>query len=161
MSGQDAIRLAPDVWPCYDAVFGDADDEESWRVDLFERHAAREDYRLAVADLDGRVVGFSWGHVGRRGQYWSDLALEALPGEVSAEWVGGHLELVELAVLPSYRHRGLGRRLHDLVLDGFRGRCLLSTVDDPDDPAVRLYVSAGWQRLGVLRPGVQVMGIRR
>lgn len=158
VSGPDALELAGQVWPCYDAVFGDFEDYESWRSDLFERHAARQGFRLAVALEDGTLSGFSWGYVGHRGQYWSDLAYEALPHEVAADWVGGHFELVELAVLPSSRRRGLGQALHDRVLDGVDRCCLLSTSDEEADPAVRLYLRSGWQRLGTLRPGVQVMG---
>lgn len=156
--GRDAAALADQVWPCYDAVFGDFDDYEVWRTELFERHAGREGFRLAVAVSDGTVVGFSWGYVGQRGQYWSDLAYEALPQDVADDWIGGHFELVELAVLPSFRKIGLGQVLHDRVLDGIQGRCLLSTSDDENDPAVRLYLRSGWQPLGMLRPGVQVMG---
>jgi hypothetical protein len=37
-------------------------------------------------------------------------------------------------------------------------KALLSTADDVTDPAVRLYLSRGWRKLGVLRPGTQVMG---
>ena len=72
--------------------------------------------------------------------------------------VGGHFEFVELAVAPQYRRRGLGRRLHDSLLDGVGRRALLSTTDDLADPAVQLYLSSGWRKLGVLRPGTQVMG---
>ncbi len=45
-----------------------------------------------------------------------------------------------------------------LLPAGIGGRCLLSTADDTADPAVRLYLSSGWRRLGALRAGVQVMG---
>ena len=112
---------------------------------------------MLALDAD-QVVGFAWGHVGRRGQYWTDLVRDALPPDVAQEWADGHFELVELAVLPAYRSHGLGRALHDAVLDGVDRRCLLSTSDDERDPAVRLYQRSGWRRLGTLRPGVQVMG---
>lgn len=157
-TGADAIALGDQVWPCYAAVFGDFDCYERWRSDLFERHAAREGFRLAVAVEGERLVGFSWGYVGQRGQFWSDLVHEALPHDVVTDWVGGHFELVELAVLPSCRRSGLGQALHERVLDGVGRRCLLSTSDDENDPAVRLYRRSGWKRLGMLRPGVQVMG---
>jgi ribosomal protein S18 acetylase RimI-like enzyme len=156
----EAVRpLARQVWLCYSDVFGDFGDFDTWHRDLFDRHAGRDGYRLAVA-MDGlTVAGFSWGYVGERGQYWTDLVCAALPASVTDQWVGGHFEFVELAVSPGYRRRGLGHALHDTVLAGTSRQCLLSTADDPDDAAVRLYVSRGWRKLGVLRPGIQVMGL--
>jgi ribosomal protein S18 acetylase RimI-like enzyme len=153
-----AYRLADRVWPCYQSVFGDFDDLETWRRDLFNRHAARAGYRLAVATDGDTVAGFAWGYTGERGQYWTDLVCGALPREVTAEWVGGHFEFVELAVLTRYRRQGIGSRLHDVLLSNVRQKCLLSTADEPDDPAVRLYLRHGWRRLGTLSPGFQVMG---
>jgi ribosomal protein S18 acetylase RimI-like enzyme len=153
-----AHGFAERVWRCYQEVFGDFDDLETWRHDLFLRHVARTGYRLAVG-LDGNIVaGFAWGYVGERGQYWTDLVCDVLPPDVSNEWAGGHFEFVELAVLPGYRRQGLGLRLHDTLLTGVTQRCLLSTADDLADPAVRLYLRQGWQKLGNLRPDVQVMG---
>ena len=158
--GSDALPLAASIWPVYEQVFGDFADVETWRSDLFDRHAGRDGHRLAVASADEeQVVGFAWGYVGLRGQYWSDMVDQALPQDVASVWVGGHFEIVELAVLPTQRRQGLGQALHDQLLDGVRRRCLLSTNDDANDPAVRLYLRAGWQRLGRLRPGVQVMGL--
>lgn len=161
LAADDALTLAARVWRCYDQTFGDFADFATWRSELFERHAGREDFRLAAAISDDEITGFAWGYVGQRGQYWSDLVHDALPADVVTRWVGGHFELVELAVLPGRRRSGLGQQLHDRLLDGIARPCLLSTNDDPDDPAVRLYTRAGWKRLGLLRPGVQVMGLDR
>jgi ribosomal protein S18 acetylase RimI-like enzyme len=153
-----AAGLADLIWPCYQVAFGDFSDLEAWRHELFDRHAARDGYRLAVARTGNTAAGFAWGYIGQRGQYWTDLVCDALPSDVSDGWAGGHFEFVELAVLPGYRRQGLGSRLHDALLAGVRRQCLLSTADDPADPAVRLYLRHGWHQLGVLRPGVQVMG---
>lgn len=153
-----ADGLVDRIWPCYQAVFGDFDDRQTWRQDLFGRHAARAGYRLAVATDGDTVAGFAWGYVGVRGQYWTDLVCDVLPEEITADWVGGHFEFVELAVLAGYRRQGIGSRLHDVLLSDVRQKCLLSTADDPGDPAVRLYLRHGWQKLGDLRPGFQVMG---
>jgi ribosomal protein S18 acetylase RimI-like enzyme len=153
-----AATLADRLWPVYDEVFGDFDDFSTWRDDMFARHATRNGYRLVVATEGPAIAGFSWGYVGERGQYWSDLVADALPGSVADEWVGGHFEFVELAVAPKYRRRGLGRRLHNALLDGISQRALLSTTDDPADAAVQLYLGSGWRKLGVLRAGTQVMG---
>lgn len=154
----DGAGLAHRIWPCYDEVFGDFSDFDTWHADMFARHASRGGYRLVVATAGEAVAGFSWGYIGERGQYWADLVAGALPPNVPGEWVGGHFEFVELAVAPKFRRHGLGRRLHDTLLDGVRQQALLSTTDDLTDPAVRLYLSSGWRKLGVLRPGTQVMG---
>ncbi|GAA2758007.1 GNAT family N-acetyltransferase [Actinopolymorpha rutila] len=158
LTSSEALPLAAEIWTCYDQVFGDFGDYATWRSDLFARHAGRDGFRLAAATDDDQMIGFAWGYLGRRGQYWSDLVYEALPHDVASKWVGNHFEFVELAVLPAYRGNGLGRALHDLLLDGVRRPCLLSTSDEPDDPAVHLYTRSGWKSLGTLRPGVQVMG---
>ena len=153
----DGAALAARIWPCYDEVFGDFGDFEAWRADMFARHAARNGYRLVVAADGVAVAGFSWGYIGERGQYWADLVAGELPG-VAEEWVGGHFEFVTLGVAPRYRRHGLGRRLHDTLLDGVGQKVLLSTANDPADPAVWLYLSSGWRKLGVLKPDRQVMG---
>lgn len=150
--------MAEAVWPLYRDTFGGFQDTATFRTELFDRHQVREGFVLAIARDDEQVVGFSWGYIGRRGQFWSDLVAQALPREIVDAWVGGHFELVELAVAESHRGQGLGRLLHDNVLAGLHRKCLLSTVDDISDPVVRLYRDAGWLRLGTLREGVQVMG---
>lgn len=152
------LGLASQIWPCYQEAFGDFNDFGTWQADMFARHAGRDGYRLVVGRDGPAVAGFAWGYTGQRGQYWSDLVVAALPPAVTAEWVGGHFEFVELAVAQAHRRHGLGRRLHEGLLDGVTGNCLLSTTDDPADAAVRLYHSRGWRRLGLLRPGTQVMG---
>jgi hypothetical protein len=76
-------RAATRGGPCYRDVFGDFEDFTAWRSDMFDRHVARDGYRLAVA-VDGHtVVGFSWGYVGEHGQYWTDLVCQALPAIVT------------------------------------------------------------------------------
>ena len=152
-----AARRAEDVWRCYDAVFGDRPDFVQWRSQMYGPHCARDGFRLALATEQDAVIGFAWGYIGSRGQYWSDLVEQALP-QVAHEWVGGHFEFVELAVLPSHRRHGLGQLLLDSLLADVDRRCLLSTSADEGDPAVRLYRRNGWQSLGLLRPDAQVMG---
>jgi ribosomal protein S18 acetylase RimI-like enzyme len=158
-SPERALTQAGAVFPVYDGVFGDRPDEDEWRTEMFERHCAREGFRLAAAHDADRLVGFAWGYVGQRGQYWSDRVVAALPHEVTDAWVGGHFEFVELAVLPAARRAGLGGRLHDVLLAGVpQARALLST-DNFDSPALRLYARRGWRKLGELDPGTQVMGL--
>jgi ribosomal protein S18 acetylase RimI-like enzyme len=156
---EQAQAHADEVFAVYDAVFSDWPDQRSWRDELYDRHCAREGFRLSAALAGGRLTGFAWGYVGQRGQHWSDLVVKALPADVTDFWVGGHFELAELAVLPDARRRGVGGRLHDVLLEGIaQPRAMLST-DNFDSPAVRLYAGRGWRKLGELDADTQVMGL--
>jgi ribosomal protein S18 acetylase RimI-like enzyme len=156
-----SLARASELWPVYDEVFADVDGEQGWIETTLARHCARTNFRLDAA-VDGKtVVGFAYGYVGDRGQFWPDRVAAALGPELAADWVGGHFEFVELGVLAARRRRGIGVALHDaLMTDVPSDRALLGTDDDPDSPAVRLYRSRGWERLTLLEPGVQVMGAR-
>ncbi len=79
-----------------------------------------------VADLDGRIVGFSIGN-GETGNIWA------------------------LFVEPGHDTLGLGRRLHDVMLDWLHTRGLprLYLGTDPDSRAARFYERAGWRRVGL------------
>ncbi len=150
---------AAEVYQIYDKIFGDQPDQSVWRTDMYDRHRARDGFRLSVAHDDSALVGFAWGYLGERGQFWSDFVVSAVP-DVAEDWVGGHFEFVELAVLDSHRRRGVGVRLHDRLLEGVSAdRALLGTDNDETSPAVRLYQSRGWSKLGELNPQTQLMGI--
>lgn len=153
-----ALALAPELFRCYDIVFGDQPHYGDWVNGTFARHVARDGFRLVVSTNNDSITGFAWGYIGRRGQFWTDAVAEALSPDLASTWVGNHFEFVELGVLPNARRAGIGRALHDRLLTGITSVCLLSTTSDANDPAVRLYSSAGWRSLGPLNPGTQVMG---
>lgn len=159
LDGAQAAQYADEVFAVYDDVFGDRPDQEEWRADLFDRHRARDGFRLAAAWEGDELSGFAWGYIGQPGQFWTDWVNDTLPAEVTSEWLGGHFEFVELAVAPEHRRHGLGRRLHDVLLDGVPAHRALLSTDNADTPAVRLYASHGWRKLGELTPKVQVMGL--
>lgn len=152
--------VGADVWAVHDAVFGDQDDEVSWREHVWDRHAAREGFRVATAYAGGVLVGFAYGHTGERGQWFSDRLTEVLDDEVSRAWVGGHFEVVTLGVLAQHRGAGAGRRVLDTLTTGLpHDRRLLQTTADAADPARRLYAAAGWTVIGPgTGPDTVVMG---
>lgn len=101
------------------------------------------------------IVGFAYGYTGVRGQWWSDQIAARAPADVAAEWLGGHLEFVELAVQTEAQGRGIGAALARRLVDGVpHERALLTTYRD-DRPAPRLYHRLGWRLLatGVLDDG--------
>jgi ribosomal protein S18 acetylase RimI-like enzyme len=156
--GNGAAEHRESVLQIWNVSFGAVEDAAAWREAVWDRHRARAGFRLVTAYDGHRIVGFSWGYTGHPGQYWSDFVLDEL-GPAVADWVGGHFEFVELAVHPVDRGHGTGGRLHDTLLAGLpHQRALLGTADDPTSPAVRLYRSRGWRRLGKQSPSDQVMG---
>ena len=154
-----ARASATGLWRVYDEVCGDGRSLDAWRAEVFDPACDQAGFRLCVARCDREVVGYAYGFVGERGQPWSERVAAALPVQVATTWVGGHFELAGLAVLESHRRHGGGRRLHDVLMDGETRLALLAT-DDADTAAVRLFSSRGWQRLGSLAEGIQVMGLR-
>jgi GNAT superfamily N-acetyltransferase len=138
---------APEIWRVYDAVFGDQPSYDEWLSGMLLRHAARDRFRFAAA-LDGDdLVGIAWGYVGASGQYYTDSVRAAIGDEAADRWQPA-FEIVELGLLPEHRGSGNGRALLRLLVEGIDGPMMLSTWDDDEDPAVRLYLSEGWRRIG-------------
>jgi ribosomal protein S18 acetylase RimI-like enzyme len=141
-----------EVWLVYESVFGDQSSYQTWRESVWDKHSARDGFRLARAYEAGALVGFAYGYTGESGQWWTDHARTVLEPEVAETWLGGHFELVSIGVVGGARGSGIGRRLMHILLDGLpHERSLLMTTSDPSDPARRLYASEGWRVLG---PGI-------
>lgn len=137
------------MWAAYDEIFGDQPDIATWRANMWDRHVARDGFRLATAVEDGRVLGFAYGYTGERGQWWPDAIAAVWPEELVAEWLGGHFELVSVGVVSAARGHGLGRRLLSTLCDGLpHERWLLMATADESDPARALYASLGWEVVG-------------
>lgn len=94
---------------------------------------SREDYRRMlsregrgwVCEADGRIVGMAVADLSRR-NVWA------------------------LFVEPAYEGRGIGRRLHDAMLDWLfdAGATHVWLSTDPGTRAERFYARAGWQYAG-------------
>lgn len=71
-------------------------------------------------------------------------------GYIAYEIIADEGSLVELAVLPEYRRKGVGRKLTELMLtscDGVRTVCL--EVRASNTPAIALYEAVGFRRVFV------------
>jgi ribosomal protein S18 acetylase RimI-like enzyme len=146
-------ELAPALAAIYRASFAESPYEEGEEdVERFARsqlptHTRRRDFRCAIAREGGELVGFAYGYTGEAGQFWTEWVRERIPADLAEEWLGGHFEFVELAVLPDHQRRGIGSALHDALLaDLPHQRALLSTLRE-DTAARRLYLRRGWRVL--------------
>jgi GNAT superfamily N-acetyltransferase len=142
--------------PGYDA---DPSDTARFRDEQLLKHAPRAGFRLAIARADGELVGFAYGYTGEVGQWWTDRMLRLAPPDVHP-WLGGHFELVEIAVRPRWQGKGVGSAVHDTLLAGLpHGRAMLTTWQDENRPARRLYHRKGWQPLADVEDST-LMGLR-
>ncbi|MGO1567513.1 MAG: GNAT family N-acetyltransferase [Brachybacterium sp.] len=151
-----AVPFRDRVLEVWKLAFGPVEDEGAWRGRFWEQHRRRAGFRLVAAELEDELVGFGWGYTGERGQWWADSVAGAL-GADARKWVGGHLEFVELAVLPDHQGRGIGGQLHDALLrDLPHERALLQTDADSSSAGHSLYIARGWDVVGRL-PGEKVV----
>lgn len=80
-----SVADTAELWPVYDAVFGDHPSYHAWRAEVWDRHAVREGFRLARVRQDGELVGFAYGYTGRHGQWWTDHVARVLDPAVAEE----------------------------------------------------------------------------
>ncbi len=85
-----------------------------------------------VAEVDGTIAGFAVGN-GRTGNIWA------------------------LFVDPAHEGRGIGRRLHDVMVAWLWTQALdrLWLTTAPGTRAERFYEAAGWTRVGAVASGEQ------
>ncbi|MGZ0150798.1 GNAT family N-acetyltransferase [Kribbella sp. WER1] len=147
LDGTAALAIADELGQVFAAAFGPEEDTERFTTETLPTHASRAAFKLVVARQNERLAGFAYGYTGERGQWWPDRVVAAVGPELADAWVGGHFEVVELAVHPDAQRHGLGAALMtELMRDLPHRRALLGT-DADDGPAPRLYRRLGWQRL--------------
>ena len=111
-------------------------------VDRVFASVDKPSFRLVTCRVDGMLVGFGYGCV------------DAFCAGLAPRWFGYDkaFELVDLAVAPMFQGLGIGRKVHDTLLERAPSPRLLLTHQ-----ALELrsrYVRWGWQDLGdVVIPG--------
>jgi GNAT superfamily N-acetyltransferase len=102
---------------------------------------------LAEARHGGYLVAYASGLPLRPStSWWKDLTTQ-LPDNVTAEYPGRTFALTELLVRPSWRRQGIGRALHDLILDGRAEERATLTLPPAAAAAQAAFRSWGWRRL--------------
>ena len=105
-----------------DTCFGDS----AWTPENLRSQLEKPDSRSIVAVDDGIVVGY--------------LAFEQIADEGS---------IVEIAVSPEYRRRGIAKELIQSALSDNSLKEIFLEVRESNAPAIGLYESLGFERIGV------------
>ena len=104
-------------------------------------------FALAEARHGGFLVGYASGMPLRPSTSWWRELTTPLPPAVTAEHQGRTFALTELLVRASWRRQGIGRDLHDLLLDGRTEERATLTVAPEAVPAQRAFRSWGWRKV--------------
>ena len=117
---------------------------------------------LAEARHGGYLVGYAFGMPLRPSTSWWRQLTAPLPDEITAEHPGRTFALAGLLVRASWRRQGIGRALHDLILDGRPEERATLTVLPAATAAQRAFRNWGWRKVARtrdLRPGSPVYDV--
>ena len=117
---------------------------------------------LAEARHGGYLVGYAFGMPLRPSTSWWRHLTTPLPGEVTAEHPGRTFALAELLVRASWRRQGIGRALHDLILQDRPEERAVLTVPPAATPAQNAFRKWGWRKVARTRgeqPGSPVSDV--
>jgi ribosomal protein S18 acetylase RimI-like enzyme len=158
--GRVTETLVERIVRLYAAVFAEPpyeegpEDVEDFR-ELLAIELPQPGFRLITAEVDAELAGFAYGYSLRAAtRWWEGVVPPPLPG-FSAERDGRTFAIKELAVAGPYRREGVGRRLHDALIEGRSEERATLTVRPDAAPAIAAYESWGWSPLGRIRPGDQ------
>lgn len=73
---------------------------------------------------------------------------EAITGCIISDTHRGHTRVMNIAVHPDYRHRGVGRHLMNTVINAEPNRSVILMVQDHNTAAQQLYSQLGFIRTG-------------
>ena len=116
------------------------------------RRAAQPMFRLTLAVLERQPAGFGFGHQLVPETKWWQGATEPIDDAVTREYPNRTFAIIELAVLPEFRRRGIARALHDSLLSGHSEERATLLVRPEAKAARAAYESWGYTRVGSIRP---------
>ncbi|GAB3835815.1 GNAT family N-acetyltransferase [Kribbella italica] len=156
----DAIstaKLRDDILPVYAASHDDQMYDPWFHPDQFwerlvDLYLPGRDFELVAGRIAGVVVGYAFGSPrDQHGAIWDDLH-SAYPGwGLPAESEPLYM-FREFATDPEHQRKGVGRRVHDALLEGRPEPAAELLVRKDNVPAQAAYRSWGWVQLGEKQP---------
>jgi GNAT superfamily N-acetyltransferase len=130
-----------------DPFFG----EERFRLQL-AGHMQAPAWELVTAELDGELVGFTYGFVLPATTAWWRELVTKVPVGFTAEDGRRTLAISQMVVRAPWRRQHVGRRLHDTLLSSRSEERATLLVEPDNRPAQAAYAAWGWRKVAELRP---------
>jgi GNAT superfamily N-acetyltransferase len=150
LDGGQAAARAEEYHGLHAEVYADPpyrqDDEDYPRRFAVQRR--QPGFALAEARNGGYLVGYAAGMPLRPSTSWWRELTTPLPDEVTAEHPGRTFALTDLLVRAAWRRQGIGRDLHDLILDGRPEERATLTMLPAAAAAQHAFRAWGWHKAG-------------
>jgi ribosomal protein S18 acetylase RimI-like enzyme len=143
LDGREAAAHAAELQSLHDEVYTDGDGFPS----RFRVHIRQPGFVLVAARSGGYLIGYAAGMPLRTSTSWWRQLTTPLPEQVTAEYPGRTFALVELLVRGSWRRRGIGRSLHDLILTGRPEERATVVVSPTAAAAQAAFQNWGWHKV--------------
>jgi GNAT superfamily N-acetyltransferase len=138
------------------------DDDPALFADRFRVQRRQPGFALAEARHGAFLVGYATGLPLRPSTSWWRGLTTPLPAGATAEHPGRTFALTQLVVRAAWRRQGIGRSLHDLILDGRPEERATATIAPDAVAAQRAFRSWGWDKAARTRgdgPGEPVLDV--
>jgi GNAT superfamily N-acetyltransferase len=155
LDGPQAAEHADEMQALHAEVYAeppyDRDHDAARFASRFPVQRRQPGFVLAEARHGGYLVGYATGMPLRSStSWWRDLTTP-LPDQVTAEYAGRTFALTDLLVRASWRRQGIGRTLHDLILQDRREERATLTVLPAATAAQRALRNWGWHKVARTR----------
>jgi len=149
LNGTAARGSAADLRALADDVYGkDRDPEAVRREQVWRRQPG---FALAEARHGEFLVGYASGMPLRPATSWWRGLTTPLPDDVTTEHAGRTFAVTELLVRAAWRRQGIGRELHELLLDGRGEERATLTVPPGAAAAQAAFRAWGWRKIARTR----------
>lgn len=109
-------------------------------------------FRLVVADHEGTPVGCVYGHQLSANTLWWNGAVDPMPADVTTEWPGRTVAIIDMLVRESWRRQGMAEAMHERLLASRTEERVTLLVKPDNEPARRAYEKWGYTHVGRIQP---------
>lgn len=142
---EDLLDRAAELAGIHQLAFAESDDRAArYRDTEIPEMATWSGLACVIAEMGDQAVGFAIGHDAAARQPWLRNVMAAVSGTPVQPWLPDAWYLADIAVLPGWQRGGIGRHMHNALLDLTTDRQRVLITYHGDHPAKRFYRRLGW-----------------